>query len=135
MPPGCTRNVCSNGLQGSSKRKQDKPSGISIESKFFSSVLSCRILPCFSVAGQIVVFVGLVKDYFTAFQSELMHIGSAKLVMKNGQVPACIAVGATAVLICLMKESGEEKDAKALFPVKILYRDVLNIHFPVGFVP
>ena len=81
------------------------------------------------------VFVGLVKDYFTAFQSELMHIGSAKLVMKNGQVPACIAVGATAVLICLMKESGEEKDAKALFPVKILYRDVLNIHFPVGFVP
>ncbi len=41
-------------------------------------------------------------------------IGSAKLVMENGQVPAYIAVGAAAGLIRLMKESGEEKDAKAL---------------------
>ena len=41
-------------------------------------------------------------------------IGSARLAMENGQVPAYIAIGAAAGLIRLMKENGEEKAAKAL---------------------
>ena len=41
-------------------------------------------------------------------------IGSARLAMENGQVPAYIAIGAAAGLIRLMKETGEEKAAKAL---------------------
>ena len=41
-------------------------------------------------------------------------IGSAKLAMENGQVPAYIAIGAAAGLIRLMKENGEGKAAKAL---------------------
>ena len=40
-------------------------------------------------------------------------IGSAKLAMKNGQLPAYIAIGAAAGLIRLMKETGAE-DAGAL---------------------